>query len=238
VVVDMQNDFIATGGYYTRRAELDEQMAQGKLSLAARNRQLSYPNVPDPGAFTCRIPSLQPVVDNVCRMIEHARSEGRPVVYLKAVYDRKFAVQPPSLRQAPERNHYPCRANSWGAALIDPIARLVNNKPMVSCEKVIEKHTYDGFHRTELFAFLSECKVQTVMIVGVETHVCVLATAQSAAVNHFNTMILEDCVWTAQEELGRCALAIFRDAFGTTTRLRMHLDSGAFAKPRPDIPND
>jgi hypothetical protein len=121
VVVDMQNDFIATGGYYERRTELDQRVARGKLSLEARNRLLSDLNVPHPGEFTCRVPSLLPIVDNICRVIEHARRERRPVVYLKAVYDRTFAVQPPSLRQAPERNHYPCKANSWGAALIaDP----------------------------------------------------------------------------------------------------------------------
>jgi nicotinamidase-related amidase len=180
---------------------------------------------------------LLPIVDNICRVIEHARRERRPVVYLKAVYDRTFAVQPPSLRQAPERNHYPCKANSWGAALIEPIGQLVSDGIMDSVEKVIEKHTFDGFHQTELFGFLKSCKVQTVVMVGVETHVCVLATAQSAAVNYFKTIILEDCVWPAQDALGRAALAIFRDAFGSTALLRDHLDSAAFPTPPPVIPN-
>jgi nicotinamidase-related amidase len=237
VVVDMQNDFIATGGYYERRTELDQRVARGKLSLEARNRLLSDLNVPHPGEFTCRVPSLLPIVDNICRVIEHARRERRPVVYLKAVYDRTFAVQPPSLRQAPERNHYPCKANSWGAALIEPIGQLVSDGIMDSVEKGIEKHTFDGFHQTELFGFLKSCKVQTVVMVGVETHVCVLATAQSAAVNYFKTIILEDCVWTAQDALGRAALAIFRDAFGSTALLRDHLDSAAFPTPPPVIPN-
>jgi len=237
VVVDMQNDFIAGGGYYARRTELDEQVVQGKLSLEARNHLLSNLNVPDPGKFTCRSPSLLPIVDNVCRVIENARSERRPVVYLKAVYDRKFDVQPPSFRQFPERSHYPCQPHSWGAALIEPIGQLVSDGIMDSVEKVIEKHTFDGFHQTELFGFLKSCKVQTVVVVGVETHVCVLATAQSAAVNQFKTIILEDCVWTAQDALGRAALAIFRDAFGSTALLRDHLDSGAFPTPPPVIPN-
>jgi nicotinamidase-related amidase len=87
-------------------------------------------------------------------------------------------------------------------------------------EKVIVKHTLDGFFQTGLAQFLRKRQVETVVIVGVETHVCVMATAQSASVNQFETIILEDCIWTAREELGQGALAIFRDAWGSTARLR------------------
>jgi len=237
VVVDMQNDFLATGGYYARRIELDEQVAQGNLAMAARNHLLSNPNFSVPDQFTCRTPSLRPIVDNVCRVIEHARGGRRPIAYLRAVYDREFEFQPPSLLWSPERSHYPCKPQSWGAALIDPIEQLVSAKPTDSVEKVIEKHTFDGFHQTDLFRFLKNCKVQTVVIVGVETHVCVLATAKSSAVNQFNTVILEDCVWTAQDALGRGALAIIRDAFGTTAKLREQLENGAISKRPPVTPN-
>ena len=190
----MQNDFIAAGGYYARRAELDQQVAQGKLTMEARNQQLSNLNVSLPDKFTCRTPSLLPIVDNVCRLIEHARSERRPIAYVKAVYDRQFEVQPPSLRQSPQRSHYPCKPNSWGAALIEPIGQLIGARSRDSIEKVIEKHTFDGFYQTELLCFLRNCSVQTVLMIGVETHVCVLATAKSASMNQFNTIILEDCV--------------------------------------------
>jgi nicotinamidase-related amidase len=237
VVVDMQNDFIAAGGYYARRMELDEQVAQRKLTPDARNHLLGDLHFSNPGEFICRSPSLRPIVDNVCRVIEHARSGRRPIAYLRAVYDRGFNVQPPSLRRDPERSHYPCRPQSWGAAFIEPIAQLVSARPTDSVEEVIEKHTFDGFHRTKLFHFLTDHKVQTALIVGVETQVCVLATAISAAVNQFKTTILEDCVWTAQEELGRGALAIFRDAFGSTTLLRGHLDQIGFAKRLQVTPN-
>jgi nicotinamidase-related amidase len=87
-------------------------------------------------------------------------------------------------------------------------------------EKVIVKHTFDGFFQTGLVHFLRKRQVETVVIVGVETHVCVMATAQSASVNQFKTIILEDCIWTAREELGQGVLAIFRDAWGATARSR------------------
>jgi nicotinamidase-related amidase len=109
--------------------------------------------------------------------------------------------------------------HSWGAAFIEPIRRYTVARHTASPERVIEKHTFDGFYQTELLQFLRDRQVQTVVLAGVETHVCVLTTAQSAAINQFKTIILEDCVWTASEELDQRALAIFRDAFGVTARV-------------------
>ena len=220
VVMDMQNDFLAAGGYYARRSDLDKQVGQGKLKVEARNRLLSQSSVAPPEKFSYRTTSLPLVATNVCTVIKHARVKQRPIAYLKAVYSRDFDVKPPFLTREPDREHSPCKPNSWGAALIEPIAQLIDAKHADSSEKVIEKHTFDGFYQTELLQYLQTWKVQTVVIVGVETHVCVLATAKSASIHQFKTLILEDCIWTAQEELGHGALAIFRDAFGSTARLR------------------
>lgn len=220
IVVDMQNDFLAAGGYYARRSALDKKVRQRILTVEKRNHLLRQPRAASPGGFRYRVVSLRPIVANICTIIEQARTQQRPIAYLKAIYSRKFDVQPPFLRLEPDRKHHPCKPTTWGSRFIEPISRLVAARPIPSNEKVIEKHTFDGFFRTELLQFLRERQAQTVVIVGVETHVCVLATAQSAAVNQFKTLILEDCVWTANDALGQSALAIFRDALGSTARAR------------------
>jgi len=220
VVMDMQNDFLAAGGYYALRSDLDKQVGQGKLTVEAKNRLLSQPSVTPPETFSYRARSLRSVATNVCTIIKHTRANQRPIAYLKAVYSREFEVQPPFLTREPHREHYPCKPHSWGAALIEPISQLIDTRHVDSNEKVIEKHTFDGFFQTELLQLLQTWKVETVVIVGVETHACVLATAKSASIHQFKTLILEDCTWTAQEELGQGALAIFREAFGSTARLQ------------------
>jgi ureidoacrylate peracid hydrolase len=218
VVVDMQNDFLAEGGYYARRVALDQQVANRTMTAEARDRLLSQPGAAPPGGLRYRVESLPRVVANITTAIEHARTQQRPVAYLQAVYSLDFETKPPFLRHDPGRAHHPCRPNSWGVALIEPIRRLTEARPPSSRERVIAKHTLDGFSGTELLQFLREEHVRTVVIVGVETQVCVLTTAQSASIHQFKTVILEDCVWTAKEALGQSALAIFRDAFGSTAR--------------------
>lgn len=230
IVVDLQNDFIAAEGYYARRTQLSKQVARGALTTEAMARRLSETEARAPGRFSFRDSSLATVVENVRRMVDLARMRRRPVAFLKAVYSREFDVQPPSLRQDPERSHYPCKPNSWGSALIEPVAQLVRAKPKACTEKVFEKHSYDGFHGTELLSFLKGCRVQTLLVAGVETQVCVLATAKSAAMNQFDTVILEDCTWTAQKALGQGALGIFRDAFGRTASSQELMDSPARAR--------
>jgi nicotinamidase-related amidase len=216
VVVDMQNDFLSEGGYYARRAALDQQVAHGTMTAEERDRILSQPGAPPPGDRRYRGPSLPRVVANITAVIEHARRQQRPIAYVQAVYSLDFDAKPPFLRRDPRRAHHPCRPHSWGAALIEPIRRLTAEGAPSSRERVIAKHTFDGFGGTGLLEFLREEGARTVKIVGVETHVCVLATALSASLNQFTTVILDDCVWTAQEALGQSALAIFRDAFGST----------------------
>jgi nicotinamidase-related amidase len=219
VVVDMQNDFLAAGGYYARRKTLDELLSQGTINITTRNSLLNRPSAVPAGGFSYRDASLSPIVNNICTAIEHARTRQKPIAFLKAVYSRKFDVQPAFLNREPDREHYPCKPQSWGAEFIEPIAKVLASGQTRSCERVIEKHTFDGFFQTELLQFLREQKVQTTVIGGIETHACVLTTAQSASINQFKAVILEDCIWTAQAELSQGALAIFRDAFGDTAQM-------------------
>jgi nicotinamidase-related amidase len=221
VVVDMQNDFLAAGGYYARRKELDERVNQRTMTAETRSRLLSQPSTAPHGVFSYRVESLPRIVANIAKVIERARTQQRPIAYLQAVYSREIDVQPPSLWQDASREHYPCKPNSWGADFIEPIHHFTVGRQTPSCERVIAKHTLDGFYRTTLLQFLRERDVQTVVIVGVETHVCVLTTAQSASINRFKTIIVEDCIWTANAMLGQGALAIFRDAFGSTAHCDM-----------------
>ena len=219
LVVDMQNDFLAAEGYYARRECLDLRMSQGAITTATRNRLLREPSSAPSGGCSYRDASLARTIDNVCTTIRQARTKERPIAFLKAIYSRHFELQPAFLLREPDRNHYPCKPHSWGAEFIEPIDELIGLARKASAERVIEKHTFDGFFQTGLLSFLRQHKVQTAVIVGVETHVCVLTTAQSAAVNQFKTVILEDCVWTANAELGEKALEIFRDASGDTALL-------------------
>ncbi|NIO11950.1 MAG: isochorismatase family protein, partial [Deltaproteobacteria bacterium] len=142
-------------------------------------------------------------------------------------YGRQYEVVPPFLSLDLNRHHYPCHPKSWGSKLVEPVAKAFEARPEGSHEQVIEKHTYDGFFQTELLSFLIKHRVRTAVLVGAETQICVFATAKSAALHQFNTVIVEDGVWTSREDLGAGALTIFLEAYGSTA------GSPAILEPKP-----
>ena len=218
IVVDMQNDFLAKEGYYARRMKHEQQVRQGRLTAKDMANQLAHPSPAPTRGFEPRAGYLKPIIHNICHVIVRSREQQMPIAYLRAVYDQEFSFKPRFLLEHPERNHYPCKPNTWGGELIDPIKSLIPLQKTPSREKVIEKNTFNGFFNTNLHEFLQRWNTHTVAIVGVETHICVLATAQGASYHQFKTIILKDGVATAREYRANYALNIFRDGFGTTKR--------------------
>lgn len=210
LVVDMQNDFLDRAGYYARRARLQRRPEWARLS-SEEQRRLLEAEAPSRGRGA-RSRVIDSVVDNVCRAIAAARAADRPVVFVRAVYDRGFEILPPLLRNDPGRAHFPCRPGTWGAELFGAVAEAA-----APAGHVIEKHTYDAFSNPRLLELLRSSGTDTVILCGTETQVCVLATAQHAALLGFRSFILEDGVWSANLPMANAALAIFRDAFGGTT---------------------
>ena len=120
---------------------------------------------------------LKPVVENICRIIPLARKRMK-LVYLRAAY-------------GPDRSG--CQEGTWGSEFIDPIKTLIDEGPH---EVVVKKHTFDGFFETPLGELLKQWEVNTVLVAGVETDVCVSRAAEGAVIRGFTTIILEDCVAT------------------------------------------
>lgn len=218
IVVDMQNDFLAKDGYYARRKKYEQQVRQGRLTLADMANRLAQPSPAPTKGFEPRAAYLKPIIHNICRVIVRSRARRLPVAYLRAVYDHKFPLKPRFLLENPDRKHYPCKPNTWGAEFIDPIEKLIPSQKSQSREKVVEKHTFNGFFRTKLPQFLHEWNVHSVVIAGVETDICILATAQGASYHQFRAIILKDCVATARQYQAKHVLNVFRDGFGTTKR--------------------
>ena len=77
------------------------------------------------------------------------------------------------------------------------------------------KKRYDCFVGTDLDFVLRTHGINTVLITGVNTNSCVLATATSANVRDYAVFVVEDCVDTMDgPEIHEAALACVRAAFG------------------------
>jgi biuret amidohydrolase len=77
------------------------------------------------------------------------------------------------------------------------------------------KKRYDCFLATDLALVLAALRVNTLLLTGVNTNSCVLATTIAASTRDFATVIVSDCVDTVDgADLHDAALAIAARAFG------------------------
>jgi nicotinamidase-related amidase len=208
LVVDMQNDFLAQGGYYAEKAAR-VYAAGGELSAAdqeALARVYLHPPV------SCQISGhYQEFVRTVTEVAAAALNSGMTTIFVQASYDPEARYRSPLFLRDPQRRDYACHPGTWGADLVEPIRQLASHPHA----RIVEKHTFDAFFETELRGLLRFKHIDTVYIAGVETNVCVLFTACSALSNGFNTVILAEGVTTSEIGVHEQTLKIIEIAQGS-----------------------
>jgi nicotinamidase-related amidase len=76
------------------------------------------------------------------------------------------------------------------------------------------KKRYDCFAATDLDHLLRSRSLDTVLLTGVNTNSCVLATAVAANTRDYAPVVVEDCVDTMDRQVHEAALTVIRQAFG------------------------
>lgn len=76
---------------------------------------------------------------------------------------------------------------------------------------VLEKRRFSAFFKTDLDQTLRTLGIDTVLICGINTHFCVLATAFDALSNDFRAIILEDLCASFKREVHERTLELYRN---------------------------
>lgn len=103
------------------------------------------------------------------------------------------------------------RPDTWGAELYQ-----LSPRPD---ELVVTKHRYSAFAYTALELNLRAVGCDTVLLAGVQTDVCVEATATEAIMRGFTPVLVADCVATATPERQATGLARFASHLGRVMSL-------------------
>lgn len=93
---------------------------------------------------------------------------------------------------------------------------------------ILEKRRFSAFFKTDLDQTLRTLGVDTVLVCGINTHFCVLATAFDAVCHDFFTVILEDLSAAYKEEVHRKVVELYR--FTAIYPLLRVMSSGEFLK--------
>ena len=131
-------------------------------------------------------PGSEAAIEPCAEIVSEAREAGASVVFTRDVH-------PP---EQFEGNHYYDEFDRWGEHVVEGTdgTEIVEELDVREDDLVVEKHTYDAFHRTELEGWLDAHGIDDLLICGTLANVCVLHTAGSAGLRDYRPVLVEDAV--------------------------------------------
>ncbi len=140
------------------------------------------------------------IVPNVKRLLNFARRNRMPVVYVNDAHLPNLDIEFDVWGQH-------AVAGTWGAQVIDEL------KPKKS-DFVLQKRRYSAFQGTDLDQLLRELKVDTLILTGVVTDICIQHTAADAFFKGYKVIVPEDCVEAINEQNQKAALDYLKRVYG------------------------
>ena len=151
------------------------------------------------------------------RLIQAARRRAMPVIYTKFLSRPEYCLL---WEWSPE-----CRPPTkccWKGheRFYDDIGRTIDCADVIGeiypepGDPIIEKHGYGAFHDTALAGLLGELGVQSLIVTGTVTQICVEETAREAFHHGFRTTLVADAVSSFAPDLHAATLQNFAMKFG------------------------
>lgn len=154
------------------------------------------------------LPSTQEylkIVPNIKRLLEKARELDIPIIFAcDSFLENDFIFH--------GGKSYSIRGEE-GAEVIDEFQPIRK-------DEILLKRRFSAFFKTDLDQTLRLLKVDTVVVTGINTQVCVYATLMDAICNDFYAIVLEDCTASRNPETHRLCLELFHKS-GLSPLLRV-----------------
>ena len=146
------------------------------------------------------------IMPPLLRLIDEARRVGLTIVYIRTTHSEWTDTPSWIYRTSQKGGLSTCREGTWGAEFYDGIAPLPT-------ERVVIKHRYSAFINTDLNTVLKARNIQSVLVCGVATNVCVETTARDAYMFDYYVTMIDDCSAAYEAKLH----------LGTLDNMRRHL---------------
>lgn len=151
-------------------------------------------------------PDSVPMLPRLQRFIADARGAGVRVIFTQAVHDETNDTEVWKTRRQPHRKDI-VATGSVGAEFHPEF------QPRDG-DVVIVKYRYSAFIGTPLELNLRAMGIQTLLMTGIATNVCVESTLRDAFQRDFYVVLVEDCCASAACELHDGTIANVRRQFG------------------------
>lgn len=147
------------------------------------------------------VPETRIIIPRIKYILYEARRKKIPVIYVCDAHSRADH----EIREL----SWPLHAvkGTEGAAIIRELKPGRN-------DIIIEKKTYSGFYRTKLESTLKKLGVNSLLLTGCVTHICILFTASDAVLRGYDVSVFEDAVAGLSRKDHDAALRIIKNVLG------------------------
>lgn len=161
---------------------------------------------PDGGLYAS---DSEAAIADIAPLVARARNAGIQILYTRDVH-------PP---EQFDETHYYDEFGRWGEHVVEGSwgAEIVEDLETHEQDHIVEKHTYDAFHQTELEGWLKTRGLRDLAICGTLANVCVLHTASGAGLRDFRPVVVEDALGFIKPDHREYAVEHADWLFGETT---------------------
>ncbi len=128
------------------------------------------------------LPGYERLVPPQKKVVEAGRQAGCPILFVVDTHRRNVVQDREFLKRTPH-----CLEGTWGAQVIEDLDPRPNDVYIV-------KRRYSAFFNTDLDLTLRDLTVDTLVIFGVVTNICVRSTVHDAFFLGYQVIVPEDCV--------------------------------------------
>jgi len=137
------------------------------------------------------------IIPNLQRLLEEGRKRGFPIIFacdsfLEGDFIFKGRMKVHSLR------------GTKGADVVDELK-------IEPSDIILPKRRFSAFFKTDLDQTLRVLGVDTIVVTGITTEVCVLMTVMDGLSHDFSAILLEDCSASRTKEFHQRCLNLYRD---------------------------
>lgn len=138
-------------------------------------------------------------------LIAAARTQGVPVIYIQTFHE-KATDSPVWTSRSGRGSLGVCRRGSWGAEFYE-VAPLPE-------EIIVNKHRYSAFINTRLDSVLRSQRIETLIMTGVSTNVCVESTARDGFMLDYQIVMVQDACASYSRAAHEMTLENMKGYFG------------------------
>ena len=137
------------------------------------------------------------VMPNLQRLLEEGRKRGFPIIFACDSF-----LEGDFIFRGKMKVH--CLRGTKGAEVVDDL------KPRPT-DIILPKRRFSAFFKTDLDQTLRTLGIDTIIVTGMTTEVCVLMTAMDGLSHDFSVILLEDCSASRNKNFHQGTLNLYRD---------------------------